>query len=146
MFRCSRCAAEVHDSAKECPQCGAIFRAASPEFIKNAFSALTGNRSLDDIKGDWIYEVRRGIVGGVQKTFGVDGEGKDMFQEKQLPETQKPQPEIVEAEFEVIEDVEFEVVEEDGTLKKRPKGNSMKDLSKEVQEALRKRAGLDSDD
>ena len=153
MFRCSRCAAEVHDNAKECPNCGAVFRATTPDFVKNAFSALTGNRSLDEIKEDWIYEVRRGIVGGVQKTFGVDGEGNDTFKEKQLKDTSNNNLknndadfEVIDAEFEVIEEVDYEVVEEDGTLKKKPKGNTMNDLPKDVQEALRKRAGLDSDD
>jgi hypothetical protein len=121
-----------------CPECGAIFNdsPAGSQILKGIFGALTGNRPIDDIKDDWIYEVRRGIVGGMQKTFGVDGDGTDRFKHD------KPK-EISEGE---IIDIEFEVVEEDNTLKKKPKGTTMEDLSPDVQEALRKRMNVDSED
>ena len=113
------------------------------------FQRFNRKQKPDEIKEDWIYEVRRGIVGGVQKTFGVDGEGNDTFKEKQLKDTSNNNLknndadfEVIDAEFEVIEEVDYEVVEEDGTLKKKPKGNTMNDLPKDVQEALRKRAWI----
>ena len=121
-----------------CPECGAIFNDSpqGSQMLKGIFGALTGNRPIDDIKDDWIYEVRRGIVGGMQKTFGVDGDGSDTFKNN------KPK-EISQGE---IVDVEFEVVEEDNTLKKKPKAATMDNLPKDVQEALRKRMNLDSEE
>ena len=137
-YRCSHCGATVDLQEASCPECGAIFNdsPAGSQILKGIFGALTGNRPIDDIKDDWIYEVRRGIVGGMQKTFGVDGDGTDTFKDNRPKEI---------SQGEVI-DVDFEVVEEDNTLKKKPKGTTMDDLPKGVRDALRKRMNLDSEE
>ena len=130
-YRCSNCGTVVDDTQEKCHECNSLFVSdeQTKSIAKSVFTALTGDRAIEDIKDDWIYEVRRSIVGGVQKTFGVDGDGGDTF--KKPPKRSSTIGDII--------DVEFEVVEEDGTLKKQPKGTQIKDLPKNVQDALKRK-------
>ena len=132
-YRCSNCGTIVDETQDKCHECGALFidEEQTKSIAKSVFSALTGSRKMEDIKDDWIYEVRRGIVGGMQKTFGVDGDGTDRFKEDK---SHQHNGEVI--------DVDFEVVEEDGTLKKQPKGK----MSKNVQDILKKRMKKQEDD
>jgi hypothetical protein len=149
-FRCSNCGTIVEDHQVKCHSCGAVFGDGNlgTKAIGNILGALTGNRPLDEIKEDWIFELRKAIVGGTQKTFGVDNDGTDNFKKpKVLPKTSKPiidaDFEIIDADFEVV-DTEFEVVEETKTRFKE--AQKMENLPKHIQNALKKRMGVEEDE
>lgn len=143
-YRCSSCRTKVAEKQNRCHKCGAIF-ANEVDMKKPAaqlFSALTGHRSIDEIKEDWLHEARKAIVGGTARTFGIDKDGEDTF--KSQPKEIIPKGEdneIIEADFRVIE--EEEEVNNNPRFKKP---TTMEDLPKNVQDALKERVGKDADD
>ena len=139
-FRCSNCGAIVDESQVKCHACGAVFHSGSKPSI---LGALTGGRPIDEIKNDWVYEIRKAIVGGTKKTFGIDDEGKDTFKKPKQLESQTV--EIIDSDDNIeIIDAEFEVVEEE-TIKPR-KATTLDDLPQNVRDALNKRMGGSKDD
>lgn len=141
-FRCSNCGTIVEDHQVKCHSCGAVFGAGNPgaKAIGNILGALTGNRPLDEIKDDWMFEIRKAIVGGTQKTFGVNEYGEDNFKNKPK-ELGNAEPTIIDAEFEVISE---ETIEEENNRFKSPQ--TMENLPKHIQDALKKRMGVVDDD
>jgi len=146
-FRCSNCATVVDDSQVKCHGCGAVFHGGNK--AANILGALIGNRPIEEIKEDWVFEIRKAIVGGAKKTFGVGDSQEDTFKEKKhLAIDPVPvKPEYPEAEFEVIDeeeyqeseiiDIEFEVI--DTGAKPKQKATLLDDLPEKVRDALSKR-------
>jgi hypothetical protein len=126
-LRCSSCGEEVSQEQFRCHKCGAVFQddLVGSEPIMKLFGALTGNRSLDEIKEDWVFEARKAIARGTAKTLGVSEGGKDEFKSET--------PEVIEADFEVIEE------KTENTRFK--KASTIEDFEKGVQDALKKRLG-----
>jgi len=145
-FRCSSCGTIVDDSQVKCHGCSAVFHT-ERRGVSNMLGALTGNRPIDEIKGDWLYEIRRAIVGGTQKTFGIGENAQDLFkQPKEKEKLSKPKVEIEtdDGEVEII-DAEFEIIEEE-TISPKSKVTVLEDLPDKVREALNKRMDVKTDD